>query len=159
FFALRGLKDATELAGVVGDDDHAAKFATLRDAFRETLYASIARTLTNHNIDYIPGSVELGDLDPTSTAIAVSPRGPVGNLPTPALTNPFERSWAEFKKRLAGEGDSGEAYTPYELRNVGAFIQLGRRDRALALLDQIVGDQRPTGWNEWAEVSWRDPSS
>src|SRR5262249_11393268 len=42
FFALRGLKDATELAGVVGDDDHAAKFATLRDAFRETLYASIA---------------------------------------------------------------------------------------------------------------------
>jgi hypothetical protein len=158
FFGLRGLKDAADLAVVVGDEEHATKFAALRDAFRESLYASIGRTLANHGIDYIPGSVELGDLDPTSTAIAIAPGGELANLPQPALSQTFERYWAEFTKRRAGESDS-EAYTPYELRNVGAFIQLGQKDRALALLDYLVGDQRPSGWNEWAEVAWRDPTA
>src|SRR5205823_568535 len=82
---------AAALAVVVGDDEHATKFAALRDAFRESVYASIVRTVADHGIDYIPGSVELGDFDPTSTAIAVVPGGEIGNLPEPALTRTFDR--------------------------------------------------------------------
>src|SRR5581483_11320127 len=61
FFALRGFKDAAELAAIVGDDERAARYAALRDDFRGTLLASIARTMTTHGIDYIPGSADLGD--------------------------------------------------------------------------------------------------
>jgi hypothetical protein len=39
---------------------------------------------------------------------------------------------------------------------VGALLRLGRRDQALAVLRAIVADQRPSGWNEWAEITWRD---
>ena len=53
----------------------------------------------------------------------------------------------------------GDAYTPYELRNVGAFVRLGQRQRALELLDLLLLGQRPSGWNQWAEVVWRDPTA
>jgi len=158
FFALRGFKDAAALAVVVGDDEHATKFAALRDTFREALYASIGRSVADHRIDYIPGSVELGDFDPTSTSIAVVPGGEVGNLPEPELTRTFDRYWEEFEKRKGGSAD-WDAYTPYEIRNVGTFVRLGQRDRALALLDWFLADRRPLAWNEWAEVAWRDPTA
>ena len=46
-------------------------------------------------------------------------------------------------------------YTPYELRNVGALIRLGRRDDALRALDFYFADMRPVAWNGWAEVVGR----
>jgi hypothetical protein len=155
FFALRGLEDATDLAVVVGDDEHAAAYAQLRDDFRTTLYASIARTMVAKNIDYIPGSVELGDFDPTSTSIAIEPGGELGQLPAPALQRTFDRYWDEVQGRLAGTR-AWENYTPYEIRNVGTFVRLGRKDRAEALLAGLMADRRPPAWNGWAEIVWRD---
>jgi F5/8 type C domain/Carbohydrate binding domain (family 11) len=157
FFALRGLKDAAEMAVVVGDDEHAAKYATLRDNFRETLVASIRRTMVKRSIDYIPGSVELGDLDPTSTSIALTPGDELDHLPRGALENTFDRYWQEVQARQ--NGTAGEAYTAYELRNVAALIRLGQKKRALELVNMIVADERPPAWNEWAEVTWRDPAA
>ncbi len=49
-----------------------------------------------------------------------------------------------------------EDYTPYELRNVSAFIRMGWRERAAQLLDYFYADQRPRAWNQWAEVVGRD---
>ena len=158
FFALRGLKDAATLAVVVGDDDHAERYASLRDGFRDALYASIKRTVETHGIDYIPGSVELGDFDPTSTAIALMPGGELGNLPEPALTRTFERYWDDFSARRNGDGD-WQAYTPYELRNVSVFVSLGQRERAHELLDWFMEKRHPVAWNEWPEIMWRDPSA
>ncbi len=158
FFALRGLKDAAMLAVVVGDDERAASIATLRDDFHRDLYASIPKAMAMHGIDYIPGSVELGDLDPTSTAVAVDPGGELPNLPELPLRRTFEHYFADFEQRRDGGGES-EAYTPYELRNVGALVRLGQRERALQVLSFLVGDQRPAAWNEWAEVVWRDPAA
>jgi hypothetical protein len=48
-------------------------------------------------------------------------------------------------------------YTPYELRTVGALVRLGQPDRAHAMLDFFFKDQRPRGWNQWAEVVLPDP--
>src|SRR5438128_2514763 len=141
FFALRGLKDAADMARVVGDETRTAKLAALRDAFREALYASIRRTIAQHGIDFLPGSAELGDFDPTSTSVALAPAGEIGNLPEPALTRTFDRYWGEFEARRHGDTD-WEEYSPYELRNVGAFVRLGEKQRALELLDALLAHQR-----------------
>jgi hypothetical protein len=114
--------------------------------------------MAKHHIDYIPGSVELGDFDATSTTVALEPEQALTYLPRQALESTFDRYWAEFEQRRDGKKD-WDAYTPYELRTVGAMLRLGHRDRALAALNWFLDDRRPTAWNEWAEVVWRDPKT
>lgn len=157
FFALRGLEDAVTLATVVGDDARRARWTALRDAFRRDLYASIAWTMAHHRIDYLPGSVELGDFDATSTAAAVSPLGELAHLPPAALAATFDR-YLEHVRGRATRPPGEEGYTPYELRNVSALILMGRRDDAFSLLELLMQDRRPEAWNQWAEVVWRDPA-
>ncbi len=157
FFILRGLKDAATIAVVLGEEEQAARFANLRDAFRKDLYASIRASIKEHKIDFIPGAVELGDFDPTSTTVAVDPGGELGRLPQPALDHTFELYFNEFKSRQ--DAQKWDAYTPYELRVVGTMIRLGFRDRALKTLAFFLEGQRPSAWNHWAEVVWRDPKA
>ena len=158
FFTLRGLKDAASMAAVVGDEERAAQFAALRDTFRSDLFASISRVMEERGIDYIPASVELGDFDPSSTAIAIAPVDEMRNLPEAALKRTFDKYYEEFRKRRDGEAE-WEAFTPYELRNVEALVRLGQRERALEVLDFMIAKQRPAEWNEWPEIVWRDPTS
>ena len=108
-----------------------------------------------HAIDYVPGSVELGDYDPSSTAVAVNLLGD-DPIIRPALERTFRRYLDEIATRRDGSKD-WVAYSPYELRNVEALVQLGWREDAHGLLDWIVADRRPPGWNEWAEISYHDP--
>jgi hypothetical protein len=158
FYALRGLKDAAAMAVVVGDTERAEAYARLRDGFRDTLHKSIVRTVAQHGIDYLPGSVELGDFDPTSTAVALAPGGELESLPAPVLARTFDRYFQEVEGRTSGEVE-WEAYSAYEVRNVEAFVRLGDRRRALHVLEHLVADQRPPAWNEWAEITWRDPAA
>ncbi|MEP6691765.1 MAG: discoidin domain-containing protein [Gemmatimonadaceae bacterium] len=158
FFTLRGLKDATDLAGALGHAADATRYASMRDDFRRDLYASIGKTMAMHHIDFIPGSVELGDFDATSTTVAVAPVDELGRLDSAALWRTFEKYYASFVARRAGRGDQAD-YTPYELRVMGTFVRLGQRDRAQAALDFFLADQRPAAWRQWAEVVWRDPST
>ena len=160
FFALRGLKDAAELAHVLGRPEEMA-LAAMRDEFRRDLYASIQLAMSQRRIDFIPGAADLGDFDATSTTIAVSPVGELGLMPeavAKALDRTFERYWDEFVARRDGTKPS-DAYTPYELRAVGTLVRLDQRDRAHALLDWFFRDQRPPAWHQWAEVVWRDPAT
>lgn len=158
FFILRGLKDAATMATILGEEEQAERFAAMRDAFRKDLYASISETMKLHKIDYIPGSVELGDFDPTATTIAVDPGGELGRLPQPALDHTFERYDEFFQQRRTGRLN-WQAYTPYELRVVGTMVRLGFRERALEELAFFLDGQRPAAWNHWAEVVWRDPKT
>ncbi len=155
FFALRGLKDAAHLAVAVGDDERAAGFAALRDAFQEDLYASLAMVMAARGIDHIPGSVELADFDPTSTAIALTLGSEQSHLPQPALQQTFDRYYKHVQERRQTVNGS-DGYTPYELRNVGAFVRLGQRDRAFEVLETMLADQRPAAWNQWQEIVWHD---
>jgi hypothetical protein len=157
FFALRGLKDAAALAAVLADDARASQFGAVRDAFRLDLLASIQRVMEEKGLDYLPASADLGDFDPTSTAIAVSPGGELPHLPRAALERTFERYWDHVRPRLDGTWQ-GEAYTAYEFRNVEVLVRLGQRERALQLLQSLVADQRPRGWHVWPEITWRDPT-
>ncbi len=155
-FVLLGLKDAATIADAMGDQAQAVRLAALRDDFERDLISSIRLAMQNQNIDFIPGCVELGDFDATSTAVAVFPCGELGRLPEPALHNTFERYWKFFCDRRDGRIEWRD-YTPYELRLCSTFIMLGQPERAHALIDFFMRDQRPPGWNHWAEVVHRNP--
>jgi len=155
FWALSGYKAAVDIANALVKHDDAVRLAASRDEFRADLYASIARAVADHRIDYLPGSAELGDVDATSTTIALSPTGEQANLPQDLLHDTFEQYWQRFVTRR----DTGlwKDYTPYEWRVVSTFVRLGWRDRALAAIDFFMRDRRPAGWNQWAEVVGHDP--
>ena len=155
FFALRGFKDAAEIARTL-EKPEASRYAAVRDEFRHDLYASIQLSMAQHHIDYIPGAADLGDFDATSTTIAVTPADELGRLPQPALNRTFDKYYENFIARRDGKV-KWENYTPYELRVVGTFVHLGQKGRAQELLDFFFHDQRPKEWHQWAEVVWRDP--
>lgn len=159
FWMLTGYDDAIEVAQVLGKTADAAAWTRQRDQFQHDLFSSIRASVTAHHIDYIPGSAELGDFDPTSTTIALEPGGQMQNLehdlPAGLLHNTFERYWRESQARTDGRL-VWQDYTPYEWRNVGVFARLGWRDRIPAMLDFLFDGVRPQGWNGWAEVVGRD---
>ena len=155
FFALRGLDDAAFLAAALGRGEDAARIGTIAAEFRADLLASIGRALELHGIDYLPGCVELGDFDPTSTTVALAPGGLESALPPGLLDRTFERTWQDAVHRRDGKKEWVN-YTPYELRSVGALVRVGQRRRAHELLAFFMNDRRPPGWNGWAEVVWHD---
>jgi hypothetical protein len=136
-FILKGLEDAEFLTG---EQNFAAEF-------RAQLLASIERTMRDHKIDYIPGSVELGDFDATSTTVAVTPVD--AELPRTPLLRTFEKYWEHALEP--------RTYTPYELRVVGTLVRLGHADKARTLLNYFFEDQRPAAWHHWAEVVRANP--
>jgi F5/8 type C domain len=158
FWALRGLKDAAAMAEILGDEPRRARLVVLRDSFRETLQASIIATMIDRDVDYIPASVELADIDPAATAHAIALLDEAQALPAAAIEQTFDEYLAHFRKRRSGEID-WSSYSPYEIRIVGALIRLGRRDAAFELAQFFLGDRRPLAWNQWPEIAWRDPRS
>ena len=156
FFALRGLKDAAYLAERLGHAAAAARFAASRDSFAADFGASIRASMALHRIPYVPGSADLGDYDATSTTIALDPAAAGPEVVSrEALAETFRGYWEWFEKRRDGR-ETWDAYTPYELRTVGALVRLGERDRANAALDWFLRDRRPAGFRHWAEVVSRE---
>ncbi|MFL6578265.1 MAG: discoidin domain-containing protein, partial [Povalibacter sp.] len=155
FWALTGYEAAVRIARVLDDKTKMREFIAARDQFRSDVYRSLQVAMQTHKIDYLPGAAELGDFDATSTSIALSPGGEQQMLPPDALQATFERYWREFDRRRTDQ--SWDAYTPYELRNLGTFVRLGWRDRAQELLQFFMNDRRPPEWNQWAEVVGREP--
>jgi hypothetical protein len=156
FWGLRGYRDAALLAGALGKQAAAASLTTQADEFERELFASLRRSAAEHKVGYLPGAAELGDFDATSTTIALSPGGLQERLPQDLLAGTFEKYWEQFSARRDGRLEWKD-YTPYELRNVAAFVRLGWRERAHELLEFFLRDRRPAAWNQWAEVVGRDP--
>ena len=154
-FALRGYKDAVFLAQELGLKREASQLKRSLAEFQTDLGASVRAAMAAHSIDYIPGCADLGDFDATSTTIALNPVQAGDVLPRAAVERTFERYWEFFRDRRDGKKD-WEAYTPYELRTVGAFVRLGWRERAGELLDYFVAGQKPKGWRQWPEVVWKN---
>ncbi|QYC11263.1 discoidin domain-containing protein [Brevundimonas nasdae] len=151
FWGLLGYKDAVFIAQTLGDADAAARYAAARDQFAVDIRASIIATAEHHGIDWIAGAADRGDFDATSTTIALSPAGVQDNLPAALMARTFDLYWANFQNRLTNR-TAWTDYTPYEWRLVGAFVRLGQKDRALAVLNFLMADRRPEAWNGWAEV-------
>jgi len=72
-----------------------------------------------------------------------------------AVERTFDIYLADWRSKRSGAVESAN-YTPYEIRIIGAFVRLGRRDAALELLRFFLSDRRPPPWNQWPEIAWRD---
>ncbi|HMI41499.1 MAG TPA: hypothetical protein VK485_09755 [Sphingomicrobium sp.] len=155
FWALRGYRDAAEIARVLGKPE-AAMIAASREQFDADLHSAILAARDHWKVDFIPGATSLGDFDATSTTIALDPGNEQARLDPAMLNATFERYWREFQTRAAGAREWKD-YTPYETRTIGSFVRLGWRDRVDGLIDFFMADRRPAGWNQWAEVVGRDP--
>ncbi len=158
FWALRGYRDAAAMATILGKRADARRIAAVHDVFCEAVQASVERTIAERAIDYVPGSVEWADFDPTATSNAVALLDGLAYLPRAALERTFDEYLAGFRRRRRGEIDWNN-YSAYEIRIVGALVHLGRRDDAAELLEFFLADRRPRAWNQWPEITWRDPRS
>lgn len=185
FWAVRGLRDAADVAGRLHHHTEAMRWREVAGKLRAALLASIESTRAGRQLDYIPGSLEWADFDPTATANAVMladmeeghsrpsggapcreheecPTGPESHgspgLDGPALMRTFDRYLIDWRKKRGG-GMAWSHYSPYEIRIIGALVRLGRREDALELLRFFLSDRRPPAWNQWPEIAWRDPRS
>jgi hypothetical protein len=149
YWALKGWEDGAEIARRVGDAETARWAIQQREALRTSLSASIQATMQAHGLDTVPSSAELGDFDPTSTAIAFMCHA-TDALPDVALRKTFDVYYRSLSSREQ-PGWSG-AFTPYEVRSVQALIGLGWPDRARHLLGAMLDCRRPSAWNHLAEV-------
>jgi hypothetical protein len=155
FWALRGLRDAADLAAAVGHGAEAQKWQALCTRFAATLFASIKTTRAERGLDFIPGSIEWADFDPTATANAIYLLDVPDAMDRQAELATFERYLTDWRGRRSGALPSTN-YTPYEIRIIGALVRLGRREAALELLRFFLSDRRPPPWNQWPEIAWRD---
>jgi hypothetical protein len=165
FWALRGLRDAADLARILGADDAreherrtqglASRWEALAARVEKGLFASIAATRAARKLAFIPGSVEWADFDPTATANAIYLLDVPAGLDRAAVEHTFDSYLADWRSKRSADSTS-QAYTPYEIRIIGALVRLGRRDAALELLRFFLSDRRPRAWNQWPEIAWRD---
>ncbi|MGO9039029.1 MAG: discoidin domain-containing protein [Steroidobacteraceae bacterium] len=155
FWALRGLRDAAGLAQSLGRHGVARRWQALAARLASSLFVSIEATRAQRKLDFIPGSVEWADFDPTATANAIYLLDVPDGLNREALDRTFDKYLADWRGKRGGAVES-PSYTPYEIRIIGALVRLGKRDAALELLRFFLSDRRPVPWNQWPEIAWRD---
>jgi hypothetical protein len=155
FWALRGVRDAADLARALGRNEAAAQSTALAARLERSLFASIESTRARRGLDFIPGSVEWADFDPTATANAIYLFDVPDGLDRAAVERTFDKYLADWRAKRSGEV-AAPNYTPYEIRIIGALVRLGRREAALELLRFFLSDRRPPPWNQWPEIAWRD---
>ena len=158
FWALRGIGDAAHLARALGHRDRAARWQQLAERFGAALFASIEATRVRCGIDYVAGSAEKGDFDPTSTASAICLLDVPPGLDRALVLQTFDAYLAYWRKQRSGEVQSLNT-TPYAIRIIGALVRLDRRDAALELLRYFLDQRRPPAWNQWPEIAWGNPDA
>jgi glycogen debranching enzyme len=158
FWGIRGLEAAADLAALTGMADESAKWKHEAARFQNDVLRSMQNVITAKNLAYLPGSVEWADFDPTATSNAIAMLDFAGTLPAEPLRAMLATYIRDFRRKHGGEMPWTN-YTAYEIRIIGAFVRLGERGIANELLDFFLTDRRPLEWNQWPEITWRDPRS
>ncbi|MEO7335831.1 MAG: discoidin domain-containing protein, partial [Caldimonas sp.] len=96
FWAATGYRSAVALAEGLGFAGDAARIRSQGDEFVVDLVASLRASTTHHGLDVLPGAADRGDVDPTSSTVALNPGGLLGTLPENLVRNTFERYWRDF---------------------------------------------------------------
>lgn len=155
FWALRGLRDAVWLAWELGDKSAVETLSALRDSFAETLAESLEGLIAARALDFVPGSVEWADFDPSATANGLAMLDELPGVMPGVVEQTFARYLEGFRQRRDGEVP-WENYTPYEIRVAGALLRLGWREETWELFRRFLADRRPVAWNQWPEIAWRN---
>ncbi len=158
FWGVRGLEAAAELAGATGQAENAVRWKAEAARFQSDLLRSIEKVIADNKLTYIPGSVEWADFDPTATSNAIAVLDFADSLPEAPLLAMLETYLDGFRRKHRGEMPWNN-YTAYEIRVIGAFVRLGKRDIANELLTFFLSDRRPCEWNQWPEITWQNPRS
>jgi hypothetical protein len=158
FWGVRGLEAAADLAQTAGIPEDAARWRSEAADLQRDLLASLQKVIAAKKLNYLPGSVEWADFDPTATANAIAMLDFAGVLPSGPLNATLE-NYLEGHRAKHGGGMSWNNYSAYEIRIIGAFVRLGNRNVANGLLQFFLSDRRPAEWNQWPEITWRDPRS
>lgn len=155
FWALKGWKDALSIVRVLGYTNEFDWIAREGQALRDATYNSINATREFYKLDYIPGCAELGDFDPSSTAIAVTTCDELNDLPKAALTRTIEKYLEGLRKRKE-PGWQG-SFSPYEFRIVQVLVMMGRPGDARTVFDYLMGCRGPKEWRQWPEAVYFPP--
>jgi len=159
FWGVRGLEAAADVVSALVDascdEDRWRSEAT---TFQNDILASIGQVISSKGLSYIPGSVEWADFDPTATSNAIGLLDFADALPVDALHGMFDTYLDGFRRKHRGEMEWNN-YSAYEIRIIGALVRIGKRDEANELLEFFLSDRRPQEWNQWPEISWKDPRS
>ncbi|MEI8039247.1 MAG: discoidin domain-containing protein [Verrucomicrobiota bacterium] len=158
FWGVRGLQAAADLAAALGLTADCARWQREAGDFQHDLLASLNQVIAAKKLTYIPGSVEWADFDPTASANAIAQLDFADVLPRDPLLTMLDTYLDGFHRKHRGQMPWLN-YTAYEIRIIGAFTRLGKRDQANELLEFFLSDQRPPAWNQWPEITWRDPRS
>jgi hypothetical protein len=154
YFALSAWRNCEFLAREIGDSTVAARAAAKGREFAANLTRSIRMTAARMETGLIPGSADRDDVDPSSTSIAFEPCQVEDVLPAELIAATYDRAAARLRAICAPDFQGN--FTPYELRNLNAFVSLGRYDDAFRWLSAALTCRRPRGWRSWAEVVWSD---
>lgn len=154
-WAVRGLGDTAALARVHGRDALARRCDVLQRRIADALYASIASTRASRSLDFIPGSIEWADFDPTATANLLTLLDVPPQLDRAVVERTYTRYLDDWRRKCRNEVDWSN-YTPYEIRIIGTLVRLGWREAAQDLLRFFLADRRPPAWNQWPEIAWHD---
>ncbi|MGA9549282.1 MAG: hypothetical protein WBS14_16620, partial [Rhodomicrobium sp.] len=155
FFALSAWRDCRYLASEAGDLETAAYAKAKGEEFAANLAQSILLASELMGNGVVAASADRLDIDPTSTSIAFEPCRVEDVLPSSFLQGTYDEC-ARYIERI-GAPDYKGSYTPYIVRNLNAFVALGRFEDAFRLLDLMLSHRRPQGWRHWAEVVWNPP--
>ncbi|MFH1368793.1 MAG: discoidin domain-containing protein [Elusimicrobiota bacterium] len=156
FWALRGLKDAREMALVLGETENAKWLGDEEKDLRKCLLDSIKYAQEFAKIDFIPGCADLGDFDPCSLAISAWPTEESQYLPDSALLKTMDRWYDEVYLPVRMDGKKKVDLLPYEMRMANAYLMLDMKPKTLAMFNYYLPLVRPYGWNHWGEVVYND---
>ncbi len=148
FWALRGLRDAVDLAHVVERPDAAERWEALATRFASALFGSIEKTRAERKLDFIPGSVEWADFDPTATANAIAFLDVAEGLDRKAVEHTFDKYLSDWRRKRSGSPGMGELLSvrdPHHRRSraawaarcwrsscCGSFCRTGDRQRGIS---------------------------
>jgi len=152
FYALSAWRNCEFLALAAGEPEIAARAQAKGEEFAQNLSRSLRMTVEAMGKKFIPSAADLQDVDPTSTSIAFEPCRVEDVLPREFLAPTYDFCAAQVAACSAPEFQG--SVTPYVLRNLNAFVALGRHDDAFRLLEATLSWRRPRGWRHWAEVVW-----
>lgn len=155
YFALSAWRNCAYLAAEMGKRETASHATTKGQEFAANLARSLRMTAQLMGKGVIPGSADRLDVDPTSTSIAFEPCRVADVLPEEFLQATYDSSAARVASISATDFEGG--FVPYAIRNINAFVSMGRVDDAFRLLALALKCRRPSAWRQWAEVVWSPP--
>lgn len=99
----------------------------------------------------------MGEMDASGTVVAISLLGETNLIDPSIVRNTLEIYMENLNKRINSTSTETN-HSAYELRVVEPMIRTGMIKEAHQVLEFFLEGQRRKAWNQWPEITWKDPS-